>query len=415
MSLAQFRKSANPMSSRAVRFIALQTGARHNYAVPATLAKAGILEAFYTDMCGSVGVGAIPHILPFKRQPKAWERLSSRKVPEILKDKVKTSDRATLAYRLRKRLACHHAIKQHDALRTFNHEFAQSMIRKGLGEATHIFSMFGEGTDFLEFAKQRGLQVITDIYISPATHRIVQAVRAEYPDLEPQISQEIIDRDYQYFDRVCRLSDMFLAPSEFVLDGLAEFGVDRAKCRILPYAVGDEWFQVQNQPIKGQILFVGTAELRKGIHLLGMAAQQLQSSKYEFKIAGGVSDQIRTHKLTQNLEFLGRVARTEIDQEFAQADIFVLPTLAEGSASVIYEALAVGLPVITTHAAGSVIRDGVEGFIVPEGDSAMLTARIQELVENRELRNQMSIAARERARAFTWESYSRSLLEILVN
>jgi glycosyltransferase involved in cell wall biosynthesis len=396
-----------------MHFIAVQTGARHNYAVPATLAKVGMLEALYTDVCSSTGFGSILSAIAVEHRPTILQRLASRQVPEVLNTKVKTCDRATLAYRLRQRLAGHNAIKQHDALRAFNHEFAQSMIRKGLGQATHIFSMFGEGTDFLEFAKQRGLQVITDIYISPATHRIVQAVRAEYPDLEPQIPQEIIDRDYQYFDRVCRLTDMFLAPSEFVLDGLAEFGVDRAKCRILPYAVGDEWFQVHNQPIQGQILFVGTAELRKGIHILGMAAQQLQSSKYEFKIAGGVSDQIRMHKLTQNLEFLGRVARTEIYQEFAQADIFVLPTLAEGSASVIYEALAVGLPVITTHAAGSVIRDGVEGFIVPEGDAAILAARIQELVENRELRNQMSIAARVRAKDFTWQQYSAQLLSIL--
>jgi glycosyltransferase involved in cell wall biosynthesis len=396
-----------------MHFIAVQTGARHNYAVPATLEKAGMLEALYTDACGSVGIASIPSLIPFKHRLKVLKRLSSRRVPEILSKKVKTCDQATLAYRLRHRFASGDKIKQHDALQIFNQEFGRSMIHKGLGQATHIFSMFGEGTDFLDFAKQKGLQVITDIYISPATHRIVQAVRAEYPDLEPQIPEEIIERDYQYFNRVCRLTDTFLAPSEFVLDGLAEFGVDRSKCQILPYAVGDEWFDIQNQPTKGQILFVGTAELRKGIHILGMAAQRLQSCNYEFNVAGGVSDKIRTSKLTQNLSFLGRVPRTEISEKFAQADVFVLPTLAEGSASVIYEALAVGLPVITTHAAGSVVRDGIEGFIVPEGDSKQLANRIKELVEDRKLRGLMAIAAQERAKEFTWENYSKRLLEVL--
>jgi len=50
----------------------------------------------------------------------------------------------------------------------------------------------------------------------------------------------------------------------------------------------------------------------------------------------------------------------------------VLPSLAEGSAGVIYEALASGFAVITTESAGSVVRDGIEGFIVPEGDPQAL-------------------------------------------
>ena len=48
--------------------------------------------------------------------------------------------------------------------------------------------------------------------------------------------------------------------------------------------------------------------------------------------------------------------------------MFVLPSLAEGSAEVTYEAIAAGVPVVTTRAAGSVVRDGIEGRIVPERD-----------------------------------------------
>jgi glycosyltransferase involved in cell wall biosynthesis len=113
------------------------------------------------------------------------------------------------------------------------------------------------------------------------------------------------------------------------------------------------------------------------------------------------------------LNFLGRVDRDKIHLEFQSADLFVLPTLAEGSAESVYEALAAGLPVITTKSAGSVVRDGIEGRIVPERDPEALAEAIRELTEDRALRDRMAVAARERARDFTWERYGERLLAYL--
>ncbi len=101
--------------------------------------------------------------------------------------------------------------------------------------------------------------------------------------------------------------------------------------------------------------------------------------------------------------------RTEVKEEFRKADIFILPSLFEGSAEVTYEALATGLPVITTAATGSVVRDGVEGFIIPERDPHALAERIRQLVEDRPLRDRMAAAAKARARDFTWKQYGARL------
>ena len=54
---------------------------------------------------------------------------------------------------------------------------------------------------------------------------------------------------------------------------------------------------------------------------------------------------------------------------YAWADVFLLPFICEGSAMVTYEALSWGLPVITTHNAGSIVRDTVDGWLVPYRDS----------------------------------------------
>ena len=135
--------------------------------------------------------------------------------------------------------------------------------------------------------------------------------------------------------------------------------------------------------------------------------------RFEFRVAGNVSSAVAGQSVCRHLNFLGRIPRTEMAREFAAADVFVLPSLAEGSAEVTYEALACGLPVVTTRAAGSVVRDGIEGRLVPERDAATLAAAIVEIVDDREKRDRMAAAARERAKEFTWERYGERLVAAL--
>ena len=100
-------------------------------------------------------------------------------------------------------------------------------------------------------------------------------------------------------------------------------------------------------------------------------------------------------------------------EEFARADIVVLPSLAEGSAGVTYEALAAGVPIVTTPEAGSVVRDGIEGRIVPSRDPETLANAITEIIEDRPRRERMAHAARERAQEFTLERYGERLIAAL--
>src|SRR5258705_10201873 len=105
--------------------------------------------------------------------------------------------------------------------------------------------------------------------------------------------------------------------------------------------------QLKSCTIPGTVLFAGTADLRKGIHYLAMAAEELKcrGRSYESRIAGNVTPKIAQRQECRQLTFLGRVPRDQMQNEFARADILVLPSLAEGSAEVTYEALAAGIPV----------------------------------------------------------------------
>jgi glycosyltransferase involved in cell wall biosynthesis len=109
----------------------------------------------------------------------------------------------------------------------------------------------------------------------------------------------------------------------------------------------------------------------------------------------------------------GNVPHYHLAALFSQADVFAFPSLAEGSALVTYEAQASGLPCVVTHEAGSVVRDGIEGFVVPSCDSTELANRIYKLYKDEDLRREMAVASRKRAEEFTWQRYHMDLVEIL--
>ena len=102
----------------------------------------------------------------------------------------------------------------------------------------------------------------------------------------------------------------------------------------------------------------------------------------------------------------------EVHRLYADADLFVYPSLHEGSAFATYEALASGLPVIATPNTGSVVRDGVDGFLVPPRDVEALMARIELLYRDPDRRAAMAASARTRAEAFTWTAYRRRLAAV---
>jgi glycosyltransferase involved in cell wall biosynthesis len=103
----------------------------------------------------------------------------------------------------------------------------------------------------------------------------------------------------------------------------------------------------------------------------------------------------------------------EVHALFQTADVFAYPSLHEGSAFASYEALASGLPVVCTPNTGSVVRDGVEGFLVPPRDVDALVERLRLLHRDPDLRARMALAARARAEEFTWAHYGARLSDWL--
>jgi len=400
------------------RFLCVQTGARRAYAVPRLLAAAGMLERFDTDFAGNRGggriVAAMRH-LPLVRN--AGARVAGRRLPDEIRPLTTTHDLSAL------RLLIRNWLGRRDPEGRFRRQvdecrrFGESLIRTGFDRGTHVYSMLGEAGPFFDAAKKHGLTLVSEVYILLSTERIVADEQRRYPEWEPAaVDFESLRHELAPDDPYPRNMDLCLCPSEAVLEDLvANWGVPRERAALVPYGMDPRWLDLEPRPETGRILFVGTADLRKGIHYLARAAALLHERglRYEFRIAGHVTEAVRTQPDCRHLTFLGRVPRHQVHEEFQRADLFVLPSLAEGSAEVTYEALAAGVPQIVTRAAGSVARDGIDGLIVPERDPEALAAAIEHGVSDRPWRERAAEASRERARDYTWEKYGERLIAAL--
>ena len=132
----------------------------------------------------------------------------------------------------------------------------------------------------------------------------------------------------------------------------------------------------EENPSPFSVAFSGHVDRRKGIPELLEAWKILSSAPgfdgAELHLYGRAYPEVR--HLLKGSESMGVRLRGFMDlpEELPKHDLFVLPSHREGSAKSIYEALACGLPVVTTPEAGSVVRDGMEGRIVPAGEAAVL-------------------------------------------
>ncbi len=225
-------------------------------------------------------------------------------------------------------------------------------------------------------------------------------------------SQAMLMRGIRELD----LADYVMIPSDFVRASFVGEGFPEERLLQVPFGVDVHRFRPvsgrSNHPFR--VLFVGQVGIRKGVPHLLEAWHHLGWYDAELWLVGQV--EVAFRPLMRRWERLAKVRLIGYALDpvalYQQADIFVFPSVEEGSALVTYEALACGLPVVTTPNAGSVVRDGVEGFIVPIRDVATLAGRMEQLRANEHLRREMGKAARARAEEFTWEEYGNRMATI---
>jgi glycosyltransferase involved in cell wall biosynthesis len=109
------------------------------------------------------------------------------------------------------------------------------------------------------------------------------------------------------------------------------------------------------------------------------------------------------------------VPRESMPDLYARHDIFVFPSLVEGMPLTLLEAMATGMPAVTTNTCGmsDVVEDERNGLLVPPADAEALADSVERLCNSAELRERLGIAGQQTVRHYTWERVTGKLERIL--
>jgi glycosyltransferase involved in cell wall biosynthesis len=264
----------------------------------------------------------------------------------------------------------------------------------------------------IKAAKKIGAAAIVD---SGSNHRFFreELLNEEYRRFGLEIS-----KDPEYVRRSVLeeldLADHIFVVTDFAKETYERAGIDGRKICVLGrgadlarFSPGDEKDNVF------RVLFAGRIGIRKGVQYLLEAWKGLDLKNAELVLLGSVDHNFRSvvsqYSDLRNVVFTGFLKNPEA--VYKKASIFAFPSLEEGGAKVTYEAMASGLPLIATENSGSVMRDGIDGFLVPIRDSKALGEKILYFYEQREEIRRMGANADEQVKQYSWERYQERLID----
>jgi glycosyltransferase involved in cell wall biosynthesis len=233
------------------------------------------------------------------------------------------------------------------------------------------------------------------------------------PYLRPSIVTNTLDAEVE-------LADHILVGSSFAKASFIAEGVLAAKISAIPY--GTDLCAFAPSPRRSRssqfrILFVGQISQLKGISYLLKAYRSIRRPETILTLVGnftGSPEALDSYR--EDFQYIPHVPYGVVPEIFRNADVFVFPTLADGMGLAVLEAMASGLPaIVTANGPGDLIRDGVEGFVVPIRDAGAIAERLEFLRANPDIRMAMARAARLRAEQFGWDVYARKAADLVLD
>ena len=253
-----------------------------------------------------------------------------------------------------------------------------------------------------------------------AHHRLRRRVRDEELEREPGFAASWPGFDdwpaghEERLDEEIERAAAVLVGSNYARDSFIAEGVPAAKMRVGPYGVDLANFHPASQPRPEsdlfRAIFTGQLTQRKGLSYLLRGYRRFQRADSRLTLVGSFVGGLQSLRPFADLfEHVPHQTRAGLAQLYRASDVFVFPTLVEGMPLVVLEAMACGLPVIVTaNGPADIVRDGIDGFIIPERDADALCDRLECLYRDRELRLWMGENAAARAREFSWTAYGNA-------
>lgn len=273
---------------------------------------------------------------------------------------------------------------------------------------------------FLE-AKKLGLQCIYDLPI--AYHETLQEILQDEvqrrPDWAGTLGGGIWDSPQKLIRKAkeLELADIIIVASDFVRNSLPKWALNK---KIIQSPFGTPALNSEILPQKGKseklrVLFAGSMTQRKGLCDLFEAMKLVDSNKVELIVMGSLAAPISFYMEKAFFTYEKTRPHEDVLKLMQSCDVFCLPSLVEGRALVMQEAMSQGLPIIITPNTGGedLVIEGETGFIVPICSPEAIASKLNWFVKNRHLISEMGRKAQDHASKYSWAKYSETIIDEL--
>lgn len=286
-------------------------------------------------------------------------------------------------------------------------------------DARSVVAYEGFALEAFEAAGRSGARRLLNYPV--AHHRQRRQVRDEELALEPAFAStwpgfsDWGPGHEERLDREIELADGVLLGSGYAADSFAAHGIARDKLCVVPYGVDLQTFRPGAQPTAAdpfEVIYAGQLTQRKGLSYLlrayaAFARPDTRLTLVGSRVGGPEPLQPFQHLFTH----LPHQTRPALAERYRRSHVFVFPTLVEGMPLVVLEAMACGLPVIVTaNGPAGIVRDGVDGYIVPQRSPQAVHEKLELLYGDRERCRAMGRNAAARALEFSWAAYARQAI-----
>lgn len=225
-------------------------------------------------------------------------------------------------------------------------------------------------------------------------------------------------------EREYRAADRIWVPSLFSKKSFLEQGVPEEKIWYLPLGVDTRSVRPTPEQVEARcrrilsgeklrVLYAGTVSFRKGVQDLQAVIHAMKGEPVHFQVLGPVLSEAR--KIVESLqglaEFIPKQPYTELPRWYAQADLFLFPTIEDGYPLVLAQARASGLPILTTHHGNGpeLVEEGKTGWLFPIHRPQEMADRLRWCAGHREELERMARRSYEDYRPRDWSDVAREL------
>lgn len=395
--------------------ICCQIGAREHYAIPRALHNDRQLELLVTDVW--ISADSKFNLLPEFVLTNLRERYHS----ELASAPIKSFNYQSITWELSQKF---NNLSKWEQIVSRNIWWQKQVI--GILEQSHIkakhitlFAYSYAALELFKYAKSKGWKTIL-CQIDPGLieEKLVFKESQKHSDLQTTISTAPF-RYWSDWRQECNLADRIIVNSNWSSQALQKTGVSHNKIQIVPLAYQSsktalefkrtypEKFTVQ-RPLK--VLFLGQIIIRKGIAAIFEAIEILANQAIEFWFVGAVEVKLpQDIKNNPKVKWIGTVSRNQTSLYYQQADVFLFPTHSDGFGLTQLEAQSWKLPLITSQFCGEVVKDQINGLILPNITGKAIAKTLKFCLENPQQLTKFSSNSTEILSDFSLEKLSQQL------